>query len=938
MPLAVFSSLLPEESHLHAYAGTVEGGTLFCQRLTRAGMSDARAREEAAVAIPRTTRSTSLSRSTIWRLALAMFTIIPLAVTLALNGRQHVNRDAASNSLGNRRALLNAITNLKLKGTSRQASDNKGKLVDTETVNITVVLEHVQVGPQGPGTPWMFTAGESPFTETNSTEKGYFANSKISWNSDGKGDGACSSSGSGKVSRGYVDPYHDYLNLPKELDYTHTSATLDGLELSQFDHMNTATGKGKWDVMGEAGDVRRYKEGTFEILNNDKKIFRATDVQWIQNTSYPGPAGPAKSSVFEVSAYFVGEIDIIDSDPEWISRLDPSNLGYVLGIVTGGSFGRATCYTSNSYWITLRGFPEMRASGQAAIGAGGDSDRGVSGSKTGQYLGSSESAISTARALAGLAKAAVTAVTVTAVGTALASAGSAASGGGGPSPAGSGVSGLLQAAAFSAKISQIPGFHTDAMKEFGAGLDPFLVRFPSPFAESPKESTGSGRFVVGDILRSSVVRQETAAASVDHPSSISEELFTGCAFWCTIVIVCFGFLHALIWLATRKKPIPVQVKSHAWMVYLFSIAMSYIYTASVLASIQYFRSHVPYGTGKLGIYFVAAIQLLLIGIGFTVFFFVIMVLAIKRMRSQDVRWVPKEMLADPEQRRSAIIAGEYEAEDHVIFHQLFSCYYNAMAGPRVWLVAMELSIVFLDALFTALIWNDLVCLGLLVAIYALMFCMFVALLPFVDRRQGVLVILLAFTELICFVVELIAAMSDYATAERCETVGMFLGFIVIALAVIIALYCDVIPTLLYAFHSLKRRRAIRKHGFDPAEAENEKLKAARSGSDSSWSGLLSDSEDDRSVHERSVDSREKTEDRGIPSQDGDREIPYEGGDKQLDSDALVAYNARKESETRATMEGIFGEGESRQKQDSSSERGSSSERSRRDSSPHKAAF
>lgn len=854
-----------------------------------------------------------LSPSMILRLAVLTAIVIPIAVTVAVGGKRKHEETVGPGSRLRGRALLAVARELGLpRMTTRAKSVNEkhsSSFVDTEITNITVILEHLDLGPQeGPQSPWMFSGGDEPFVESSSDGNAYFANSKFSWNANGTGNHSCGSGGSGEVSRGYVDPYHNFLDLSSPLDYTQTEASLAGLQLKEFSHINTETPGEAWNVMGQAGDTRRYKNGVFELRENGKALFKAVDVQWIQNLSYPAPAGASKAGVFEMSAYFVGKIDFISSRNEWIARLDPAQVGYVLGLVTGGSFGAPACYTANSYWITLRGFPELNDSTNQLAEAGASyRDPQYSQTKQGVYPGSSPGAIAMAKTLASMAGTAVTAVTVAAVGSSIAGAGVAATGGGGPGPPGNGVSGLLKAAAFTAKVSQVPGFHTDTMKAFGSGLDSFLVRFNSPFAQSDGEPTEIRQSAHFDTtLRQAANGTDGDESGPPGPTTITEDLFKGTAFYSTLVILAFAVLHCIIWVATRKKPLPTQVQCHAWMIYLFSVAMSYIYTASVLSSMQYFRSNIPYGTGRLGIYIVAATQLLLVGVGFMVFFFVIMVLTLKRLRTEQVLWVPRDLLADPEMRRSAVIAGEYEAEENAWFHELFQCYYNAMSGPRVWLAALELSIVFIDAVISALVWNEKICLGILVSIYTLLFCIFVAMLPHRDKIQGGLVCLLVFAELLCFILEFVGAMGDYATAEKCESIGVIVGFVVIALAIIIAVYCDVIPTLGALYSSLARRYRIRKYGFDPKEEQRE-LERKESESLSDWSAL----------HSSSGSCQSETETVASPDR----------GEFCVDSEALVTYNANRERETRQTLEEVFAR---RQNGEFS--------RLRRESSEHDSAF
>lgn len=834
------------------------------------------------------------------RFILATVLIIPLAVLVTVRAKFYRSPPKLPRETVGRRALLGAVREWSLKGLSRQAVEKEQPLstVDTDMVNVTVILEHFELGPQaGEGSSWMFSMGTDPFVESNQTDQAYFANSNFTWNSEGRGDTSCRSGGSGKPSRGYIDPFHNFLNLSTATEYTHTVASLTNLHISEFKHINTVDSNAKWDTMGQAGDSRRYKDGVLEIREDTKTLVKATEVQWIQDLSYPAPAGASKPGVFELSAYFVAKIDLMSSDIEWVKQLDPQGLGYMLGIVTGGSFGAPTCYTSNSYWVTLRGFPKLTVSSDAS------SISALSPSKIGPYPGSSPSCVGTAKALAGLASQAVTAVTVAAIGASVGSASIAAVGGQAPTPPSGGVVTLMKAAAFTAKLSQIPGFHTDAMKAFGSGLDPFLVRFHLPFVSPPKVNGGtiSAADRIGVVIR----QGSDVDSGPPPPSTISNDLFKGNAFWCTIIIMVFAVVQLCIWLATKNKPIEVRVGSQAWMIYLFSLGMSYLYTGSVLASMQYFRSNIPYGTGKAGIYFVAGCQLLLIGIGFLAFFSAIMVLALRQLRCDKVRWVPKQLLSDPDLRRSANIAGEYEAGHRVWFHKLFQCYYNQMSGPRVWLAVMELSIIFIDALVTALVWNQVVCISILIFIYAVMLILFVALTPHRDRIQGVLVILLVLSELMAFVLELVGSLADYATAEKCETGATIFGFIAIMFAVVIAIYCDLIPTGKFFYRKLRERYFPGKPECLDERGDEKSEGSTKSHSSSEWSGLYS------------------SDDQSDAGGETNSEYPQ-------DSEALVAYNADRESRANETLATILGRKLGKKKKRKNVERSNSSESDKHD--------
>lgn len=769
--------------------------------------------------------------------------------------------------------------------------------VNVETSNLTVILEHIEVDSRSPDAPWMFTYNNSPFVQEKNLS--LYGNTKMSWNADGRGNGTCSSGGSGRMSRGYLDPYNYYLGLSSPPDFDKVSVELRNLSLSDFLHINTVNSAGAWNTMGEAGDTRRYSHGYFNIFKEDRVLLSSKNVQWIQNVSYPGPIGEAREGALSVGAYFVAEIQNFKSDAEWVHQLDPNGLGYVLGVLTAASFGPTSCFSSNSYWVSVRGFPDFSDESSA-----GDYSTGGhrNGAKVGLYKGSSDSAIATARALAGVAKSVVITVVGAVVSGALAGAASAALVPGASSgPPGQGLVRLIGTAAFVAKVNEIHGFHSDAMAEFGDGLKIFIGKVEWPFAADTVTSrvansiVGEGLRSAGrsvgnssDFFTSGVMRQEAQNSEI----SISDELFGGCAFYTSLIVMSFLILHGLIWLATRKKPLRQQLVPHAWMIYLFSVVMSHVYRAAVLNSMQYMRSHVSVGTGKAGLYVIAVLQLLLIGVGFTAFFVTVMVLALKRMWRKEVKWIPKQEMADPDMRRSTIITGEYQVDDNNAFHVLFECYYSSLAGPRVWLASLELGIVFLDAICTALIWNEIVCLGILVCVYAFLFALFLILTPFVDRIEGGLVVVLGLVELVLLIMDFLGALGDYDAAENMEFGALILGFVAIGLAVVIAIYCDLIP-IVASLWSAARRRFRKEIIVDGKLEQQENSDVA-----SDWSGLSrSDSVAGRSVR--------------LSDNEGNE---FEGDATKVNElSGLVAYNAEREQEVRDLLSAMFdNEGEREQ--------------------------
>ncbi|CDF35787.1 unnamed protein product [Chondrus crispus] len=612
------------------------------------------------------------------------------------------------------------------------------------------------------------------------------------------------------------------------------------LSLSDFSHINTVNSSGSWNTSGEAGDTRRYSHGRFRIFTKEKVLLSSKNVQWVQNISYPGPIGEAHEGTMSIGAYFVAEIQHLKSDEDWVHQLDPNSAGYVLGVLTAASFGPTSCFSSNSYWVSLRGLPNF--SDDSYEGTAGtpvlDGEQG--GSKVGIYQGSSERAIKTAQVMASTAKTAVIGVAGATVAGAVGGAVTAALVPGAvQGPPGQGLVRLLGTAAFVAKLNEIHGFHSDAMAKFGNGLKIFIGKVEWPFSgglgvanetsSNSPEFTGNQTLLSGNGSDSfaSMIRQETENREV----SVSDELFGGCAFYTSLIVIGFLSLHAFIWLCTRKKPWQEQLVPHAWMIYLFSVVMSHVYRAAVLNSMQYMRSHVGAGTGKGGLYLVAVLQLLVIGIGFTAFFVGVMVLALRRVRRREVKWIPKNEIADPDMRQSALISGEYQAEENDSFHVLFECYYSSLAGPRLWLAALELGIIFLDAIFTALIWNEVVCLAILVSLYAILFGLFLLLAPFVDKVEGTLIVVLGLVEFVLLVMDFLGALGDYDSAEGMEFGSLVLGFVAIGLAVVIAVYCDLIPTISALWAAARRR-------FRRGRRADSTLEEQSSGdADSEWSEL-----------------------------------------------------------------------------------------------------
>lgn len=777
----------------------------------------------------------------------ASFSMFIISLVLITSSREFSQRQKRSQDIVSVSRIALAETT-DLRASHRTLTNNESQArklgrpaqpINVETTNLTVILEHLEVNRGNSSAVWMYTHGKSPFDQQANGSGAVYANTKFTWNGEGRGNGSCSSGGSGKVSRGYLDPFNYFLGLQTHPNFRSIRVELQNLSLSDFSHINVVRPGAAWNVMGEAGDSRRYNSGVFRIFEGEEMLLSSKNVQWVQNLSYPGPIGEARVGSLAVSGYFVAEIQPLRSDKNWVRQLDPNGIGFVLGVITAASFAPVACFASNSYWISLRGFPNFSREHPASTSAGFiTGDRKV-GAKVGDYKGSSEQDITTARTLAGVAKGVVLTVVSAVVAPTLACVSVAVVAPGATSgPPGQGLVRLLGTVAFVAKVNEIHGFHSDAMTEFASGLRIFIGKVDWPWAGKPfhqnrsrllEHTLRTGQLMLSNIT--GTLPDETMRQNEQQTATVTDELFGNCAFYTTLIVVGFLLLHGCIWLAMRKRSLEQQLAPHAWMIYLFSIIMSHVYRAAILNSMQYLRSHVGTGTGKVGLYIVAVMQLFLIGVGFTLFFMTVMVLAVRRIRTKDVEWIPRQDIADPRIRRSAFIVGEYKANEGNAFHSLFECYYGSLTGPRLWLAAIELAIVFLDAFCTAVIWNEVACLAILVCVYTLLFAMLLALAPFVDKIEGWLVLVLGLVELVLLIMDFLAALGDYDMAESMEFGAMVLGFVAIGLAVIIAVYCDLIPIVLSLWCAgMKRwRREL------VAESKNEQIGSNSAGSD--WSEL-----------------------------------------------------------------------------------------------------
>lgn len=791
----------------------------------------------------------------------------PVAASSSTHGRRRARRSRESTAAAR---LLGDDNVAQVKRQSKPRP--KALSVDGERTNLTLVLQDLEVGPQiYDAKHWMFSNTGTPFTYDKNVTNAYFANRRFSWNLKGKGNGQCAASsstngtesaerhptdGSGRVSHGHVHDATVSLGLPPSqlpVNWANVLVTVDGFELQSFQHMNMRTGSTSgrdWAVMGAAGDHRTYHRGSVDVWEKDGSfLLSAYDVRWVQNMSYPGPFGPSNTQSYQIGAYLIGHYNMSRTSAAWASRLDPDGHGIFLAVLQSVAMTKPGCYGANNYWFTVRPLPSAALSALAGVTAevvGPDNGGGqqLPPHRRGRAIASSADAVAASQKMGQVASIAATVLTSTSVVMVVGSAAFGAAGGSTSVGPGQSVIHAVSAGAFMAQMRQVNTFHSDAFVAFSGTFDSFLLRDKAaPWSDG--KGASSARVMVHalvDRLTGTVRQTADDASAAQEPNSIAHDLFVGCAFYATIIVGVALCIHILVALVTWRKPLEVQLNSHKWMVYLLALALTYIFPAAVLNSLQYLLVNLKAGTGSTVLYVVAILQLCVIGVGYTVFFALVIAYAIHQQRLKKVRWVKREEAPDPEVRQDRFISGVYEADGDVpiigpaddivlgldepaaashasgstaaqgrrsrrmhAFHELFACYYDFLRGPLVWLAVLELLVILTDCIFVATINNEVLVLSLMLGVHSTLFALFLFLSPFTDKIEGMFFSLVTVLELLMIMMEFGSIFSADPLAEQLNLTLVVLGFVTMGLVILCAVWTDAYPLLCLVGASLWTR-------------------------------------------------------------------------------------------------------------------------------------
>lgn len=207
--------------------------------------------------------------------------------------------------------------------------------------NISFKVYNLLAGPAKGN--WMFefddanyrTDDENPYTQGGVLLVNNFAYKKFTW--------------SDYVNWKRTSTYCAFYNLPNILDDTSTiKLKLYNFNLAAFKHVNTVNPNNAWNdlVSRDAGDQRIYSDGIGEIYVNNNLVLKVNNCRLTVKTPYPTAAQsdnilaqfiPGYSSHFAkdigtgeaVTGNGWGTIVTEESNPNWITALDPNGTGQV---------------------------------------------------------------------------------------------------------------------------------------------------------------------------------------------------------------------------------------------------------------------------------------------------------------------------------------------------------------------------------------------------------------------------------------------------------------------------------------------------------------------------------------------------------------------------------------------------------------------------------
>jgi len=661
--------------------------------------------------------------------------------------------------------------------------------------NTSFVIENLQAGPMTG--PFMYNADTAQQQQPVDGSAVYAENTFL-FNTDGSGaydpsdfnqSQNCGLKGTGLVTSSRMTGLH--LGLDKDTNEGSIAIALEFesfvLDESTFKHVNVVDMDGSPDTLGEKGDQRTYNAGVMVVRNtiSSEILLRLTDVVMTVAVSYPQPVGPVEQAEqddkIEMSVVLTAKLDADASDPEWAAGIDPKSTGVVHGFWDEATFESTGCWNVyRSVHLVL--YDSSPYTDESAFI---ESDYNIN---TGKALGEVAKWTSVGVSLAGVGIATVSGVAGMATGTTSSVS------------AHAGVAKLVSTAAFVGLMNQIQDMqYPQSWREFAGRLDIFLLRVAAPWLELPPSEDG----VPTRRIAAAGTAWASAAARQEVDSTIHEYIVIGCGFYSGVLLLALVVAQIGVFLILRKRSIRAQVSGRSYVNYITNAVLVFIFAASVLASVQYFAG----GNKTPSLTAVAVLMLIIVGIGTIAFVGTVIFLAIKQLKSNELRYKYYDSISRSvrgKRNAGAMCAlpnrdyfklGAFRSSKDNMFHRLYGIFFDHFADIWIWLIGAVLVITLIEAAVTGAVGST--ALAPIIVILVLE-CVFALVLlgtkPYSDIIEGVLEATVVCLEILLGLLALVINFEDDDESRASLGFAMVvIAFVALMLSVCVALWADIYP-------------------------------------------------------------------------------------------------------------------------------------------------
>lgn len=209
--------------------------------------------------------------------------------------------------------------------------------------SVSFDISNLQAGPAYG--PWMVESNFPFFVDDGNPFNGNYAYNRLDFNTGGTGDPVLCT-GSGVVTTSSCSAE----NLTVLDGTNNVTVELYAFDLAQFNHINTVNPNSPWSTLGQAGDERTYTNGWGVIKVNGVVKLRANNCRIYYRNYYPAPIGQGNQSI----GYGWGVIDEANSDPAWVTEMNPYGTGQLRFTFSSLSPIIQLCYGTYNAGLTIQ--------------------------------------------------------------------------------------------------------------------------------------------------------------------------------------------------------------------------------------------------------------------------------------------------------------------------------------------------------------------------------------------------------------------------------------------------------------------------------------------------------------------------------------------------------------------------------------------------------